>query len=760
MPFGEYEDFEDCVKEEQATGIRNDIREEDVDPAEHLKKPDMFDVFEWWNDEINMSQRIHAIDPNLHYGASSFMMAAKKTNQMDKDELVRVIQGYAFRHQHEDVSHLMGFDMNPNKLVPWWNGYNSSMRQHMIDPHQLYPKSLLISKRNIEEQDPEDAFMINVMHMIRRDKDPLKETMEGGVTNEPDPEEVEGNYLQLAKQALDGCYNAHLNEPQDYQKWEAVEDDLMKKALKYLNMAFIAHKEEYGPAVGHEIREDHYMGRNVYPDLIVHINQIYQRMKSEGIPDNEIIRVIRTEFADGSHYWEPWPPKPSGQYDIADRINSNLIPAPSYPPYHGITKSGELTGMDSLVIPSHLDMEEQVAIPSSLSKVSIGANHSGGANRTEDGPADNYTGFGANKEGPPPNIERQDPSYNTRMMPEEMYYPRWRDVSFEGQPNLQTDQVPIIKNIMEIAVPNYARYKYNGHEESEICKSFDGMVFDLNSNDGRPVLPTENTGYTTQHPNCKCNWDFIDPLIADQVEPSSLLGHQKEHLSKINRLIGQKSRYGSLHLINEDGTVSDGTTFYNPRKILETVGELRSQFSWMSPQYENALKSKQLPGKVYLVRAAAETTTDHRVEGEPYKRKLDGMELVKMARTGIGKSADINHNPAWRTDSLVLDGEGDDKRHEIQFVVMVQDPEIIRYINTGQIGAVSINGGSPRNEVIGSCNDGSSDLCSHPQGVILGEQDGIAFTWVVTDPNGIVWHGIPIPSAEPGIKTTKIEPLY
>ena len=44
-----------------------------------------------------------------------------------------------------------------------------------------------------------------------------------------------------------------------------------------------------------------------------------------------------------------------------------------------------------------------------------------------------------------------------------------------------------------------------------------------------------------------------------------------------------------------------------------------------------------------------------------------------------------------------------------------------------------------------------------PTGLILGELDGIAFTWVVTDPAGLVWHGKFIPRATAGVKTTKIE---
>jgi len=43
--------------------------------------------------------------------------------------------------------------------------------------------------------------------------------------------------------------------------------------------------------------------------------------------------------------------------------------------------------------------------------------------------------------------------------------------------------------------------------------------------------------------------------------------------------------------------------------------------------------------------------------------------------------------------------------------------------------------------------------------VILGEIDDIALTWVVSDPRGVMWRGQHIPFAEPGVKTTIIQPI-
>ena len=96
-------------------------------------------------------------------------------------------------------------------------------------------------------------------------------------------------------------------------------------------------------------------------------------------------------------------------------------------------------------------------------------------------------------------------------------------------------------------------------------------------------------------------------------------------------------------------------------------------------------------------------------------------------------------------------------------LVMEDDPEINQAIQNGIISAVSINGGSPRTETIEpcehGCTDNSCELCLVPRGVVLGELDDVALTWVVTHPMGFQWHGINIPAAIAGVKTTPIQPI-
>jgi len=199
--------------------------------------------------------------------------------------------------------------------------------------------------------------------------------------------------------------------------------------------------------------------------------------------------------------------------------------------------------------------------------------------------------------------------------------------------------------------------------------------------------------------------------------------------------------------------------------IKETIGKIRHQMQWLSEDYLTKAKETAINnnGVLYLIRAASETITDHRSEGEEYRRKLAGKELNAMARTAVGRNMDINHNPDYATGGIIPDSEYGPIRKEIQMLVIETDPQINQYIASGDVTAVSINGGNPRTQSIEPCYEGcigdTCELCNVPQGVILGELDQIGMTWVVTAPQGIMWRGIHIEPAIPGIKNTVIEIL-
>ena len=310
-----------------------------------------------------------------------------------------------------------------------------------------------------------------------------------------------------------------------------------------------------------------------------------------------------------------------------------------------------------------------------------------------------------------------------------------------------------------------AKFTYHGHEFPEICEGYDGRTFDLLNKNNRPVPPSEGLGYTNTHPNCKCTWEF-EKGIADK--PSFTTQYERDHIKDVNREINKASKKGELHKVKPSGGLTKKTYSTNFRKIQETVQEIRQDFDWLSDDYLNRVRSVNAPGKMFLIRASSEAITDHRPDGEPLRRWLKPDELHAMARTAVGMGMDINHKTdelhptEYRTNAHVLDSEFSKARNEIQMIVHEEDPEIIQGINNGDITAVSINGGAPRSEKV-ECpdceNQQSCECFIVPEGVILGELDDIALTWVVTNPRGMMFRGRLVAPAIPGVKVTAIEPL-
>lgn len=311
-------------------------------------------------------------------------------------------------------------------------------------------------------------------------------------------------------------------------------------------------------------------------------------------------------------------------------------------------------------------------------------------------------------------------------------------------------EMPDEPHMVVEGVDDLMEYVYQSHDKDDICNGFNGKKYDLSNRTNRPVPPSEGLGYTNTHPNCLCYWK----PVTEGFKANKATKSQKRHLHHVNRIVGQKARHGTLHKIHRDGKLYKTTTNKNP--IREAIEEIRHDFKWLSEPYMERILSLKVPGQRFLIRASSEAITDHRSEGEPHRRWLKADELHGMARTAIGKNMDLNHRVELRTKSDVLDSEFDPETNEIQMIVNEQDPEILKAIAEGKISAVSINGGAPRNEAI-ECDDKECFIV--PTGVVLGELDNIALTWVVTDPRGIMYKGELIPPASPGVKTTAIQPL-
>lgn len=301
----------------------------------------------------------------------------------------------------------------------------------------------------------------------------------------------------------------------------------------------------------------------------------------------------------------------------------------------------------------------------------------------------------------------------------------------------------------------------SSHTGKDVCDDYAGKKFNLLDMSNRPILPVEGKGYVElTHPNCQCTWKITKTPKAGV---DTLTRKQMTEFDDIKSHITKAAKDHTLHTVKPDGKLSKRTRGTNP--IKESIGKIRHQAKWLSDEYIAKAKETAISnnGVLYLVRAASEAITDHRSEGEQYRRKLAGKELNAMARTAVGRNMDINHNPEYATGGIIPDAEYDSIRKEIQMLVIETDPQINQYIANGDVTAVSINGGNPRSQSIEPCYEGcigdECELCNVPQGVILGELDQIGMTWVVTAPQGIMWRGIYIEPATPGIKNTVIELL-
>lgn len=490
-------------------------------------------------------------------------------------------------------------------------------------------------------------------------------------------------------------------------------------------------------------------------ETLTKILQMKEYLLSRGIPHEEAQRAAMAYYEEQEPISD-WPPKVTG-LDLMPQINS-LVPDTGSPPYFQPNTLGTTEPYPTNPTPDPLGSVKTNDPIYSLNGSNIG--HTFNIANTQ------YQGDDTNWIGTANNLASQPPTLGVEPWTTQATQP-WRYDIEDSQ--MQPLDLPAISiqpsgQFNEVE-PSYMEYIYQNHDQDDVCYDFAGKIFDMNNVANRPVPPSEGLGYSTTHPNCICYWKSTGEIKADSLTPTALADIQTVH-----RKIGAKSHYGSLHKIKPDGGMSQRTGHRNyyrkPLKMIrEALAQVRQEFGWLTEDYLERSKAmaQESGGVIYLVRASQEAITDHRAEGEQYRRLLAASELMAMSRTAIGHGMDINHNPEWRTGATILDSEFDPYTKSIQMLIMETDPEINQLIANGQITAVSINGGSPRSETVGpcdgSCNDGSCEICVIPRGVILGELDDIGLTWVVTDPRGIVWHGNLIPHAEPGVKTTIIQPV-
>ncbi len=474
---------------------------------------------------------------------------------------------------------------------------------------------------------------------------------------------------------------------------------------------------------------------------------------TRGLPEEEFERANLASVEDPTPLAKPWPPALTGELDLAGNLYPNLDATTQTTPPEA---------------PIHYDLPWQA--PYQVSNVnpypqSFLSNLSPALDIKIHPDTDDPTNWlGTSAPAPAQPSMEGEHGFNTNKL-----IPEWQYDVETSQSNAGNTGITIPPSFMApqfqeqtlVEEPRLATYVYQRpHVKDDVCKQWQGRVFDLNKRGARPVPPSEGLGYSNTHPNCQCYW--LEQASTGKPVDKISKG-EKKNIQSINRLIGQKSRHGTLHRIFPDGHLSQRTMYRNP--LHEAILGLREQFGWLSPDYlQNAGNyAQRTGGRILLVKASEATVTDHRTEGEPYRRKLAEDEMSKMARTAVGKDMDINHIPELRTETTdIIDSEYDEKTGTIQMMIHESDPEILNAIQNQSIVAVSINGGPPRTQDIGPCEDHCTEnceLCSIPRGVVLGESDNIALTYVVTDPRGFLYKGQLIPPANPGVKTTAIEML-
>jgi len=495
---------------------------------------------------------------------------------------------------------------------------------------------------------------------------------------------------------------------------------------------------------------------------ITKILQMKEFLIGQGIPFEEAERAAIAYYESPEPpYAQQWPGDVTG-LDLMPQIDPLQVPDTGSPPY--FQPNAEQTdfipgvGVDgymSLPTPDPLGAVKTHDPLYDLEGSNIGHTYKV-INPPYEGDDTNWVATGNNLESQPPTIGTEG------VVPTQP----WK---YPVEQSQMTPDIPPIaiypSGQLNETESDLMQYVYQSHDNDDVCNQFSGKTYEMSDRSHRPVPPSEGLGYTNTHPNCKCYWKPTGEIKADKILPTGLLDIQTIH-----RKIGQRSHAGTLHKVKKDGELSQkpGKRNYyrKPLKMMqEALAEVRHEFGWLTEDYLQRANGMAIEngGRLYLIRASQESITDHRAEGEPYRRLLAATELSSMARTATGHGMDINHNPDWRTGATILDSEFDPNSKSIQMVIMETDDQINTMIDNGQITAVSINGGSPRAETVepcqAGCSDGSCELCVVPKGVILGELDDIGLTWVVTDPRGIMWNGVHIPKAEPGVKTTIIQPI-
>jgi len=441
----------------------------------------------------------------------------------------------------------------------------------------------------------------------------------------------------------------------------------------------------------------------------------YQALVGEGIPDMEATRVVIGEFSEPGPILNEWPPQVIG-LDLLPKIHPELIFDSGYPPRpSGMGWKGPNIYQDQ-------------------------TNWLGTSNKPESQPSmHGREGFMSDLTTP------WDFGVNTQADAlQGDHNVIYKDLLKEG---LKLN-IPTYHSDTDTSLPDTIEKEYNRPKPGEQPYM---IVQAKPAKDPKDMIKTTDR-FKLDIPAIHTD---IDTTLPDVIEKDYNFNKPEDepYMS-----ISVKPKVASTKKLTFELDMDNSSL-----KIRETISELKKEFTWLTPDHIKAVKKQEANGKWLLIRASEVAITDHRGEGEPFRRLLSGDELHGLSRTGVLKGSDINHDPQHETGGKVMDGDYNKELQQVQFLHLEPDPEIIEAIKNDTISGVSINGGPPRSESFEMLNgqpcDNSGECFIVPHGVILGETDNIAFTYVVTNPLGMYWRGEWIPPANPGVKSTKIEIL-
>ena len=182
------------------------------------------------------------------------------------------------------------------------------------------------------------------------------------------------------------------------------------------------------------------------------------------------------------------------------------------------------------------------------------------------------------------------------------------------------------------------------------------------------------------------------------------------------------------------------------------------EFDWINDEAIENMKSftKENPdGRFILAVVSGESYTDHRIEGEDFRRHWTKNELIQNIRTAKHKLTDINH--MWQKkdpmSGMIYDANWNFTNDRGEMILWESDPDILNAIRNDIITAASINTGKPR-ENEKNCSTG--ECFTEATGTVLGEDNNVALAYIVTDPQGFKYNGQVIPAMPPGMKFTKL----